>query len=261
MIKNYLDIYVESWELVVVVGNIKDETQIDELKKLWVNIIVIDSIYWLNWINQRIWNIILVDEKWPFKNENWTLIGVIPYNNRILEWWESTREKIDAIMDSWAERISLVDEEWIFSELSTIEWAWSMIINESKLSFEKINNVWLFEMIYRKNVSLWYWKDRSEEEKINICKNYYVLKIWTSVLWWYQLVKFDDNWWVLIQCLWSPRQKSWMWKKIIEHIKLSNNWFVYAYSKEKDFFIKMWFEAVEWKFSESWALLYVWKWY
>lgn len=122
---------------------------------------------------------------------------------------------------------------------------------ESSYSFEKLESFDKFLEIYEWHEKTWCWKKRSLKEKEELYQNYIVVNYQEKIVWWFWLYDYEN--WKVLQCLFSD--KKWVWKIILEKVKERD--LVYAFSKKKEFFEKMWFEEVEWQKSESWASLYI----
>jgi len=136
-----------------------------------------------------------------------------------------------------------------------------MFVDLKKAEFKKLQNFDLFKQIYLNFYSKWFWKKRTEEELKNLFKNYQVLELEETILWWYALTNFtkkidwEEKKWLLLENLFSSRNWWWigkiLWEKIIKEEKN-----IFAYSKAWDFFTKLWFKKIIWEKSETWADLW-----
>lgn len=78
-------------------------------------------------------------------------------------------------------------------------------------------------------------------------------------MWWFALSDNEIKWnkWKLLECLFIAKLWNWLGYTLWEEIKKHN--IVFAYTKQEDFFKKIWFDKVEWEQSKSWASLFVYK--
>lgn len=101
---------------------------------------------------------------------------------------------------------------------------------------------------------------RSIYEVMKISKNYNVLELDWTILWWYYLSDFNIkiNWknekWKLLENLFSSKNGWGIWYILWEKIK-KEWWKIFAYSKQEKFFSNLWFEKIKWQISKSWASL------
>lgn len=261
----YLEKYKQTKQEIIVVwalsGEVRDYVQ--NLINNWIkvrNIKSIEELWEINWWN--IWNVLLIDEKWPIISEKWNVVSVATIDllkPDILSTRAEVVGQIWELLKLWIKRVSLISENWLSWELETLKWTWTMFINPELATFEQMDDYALFEMIYAENIANKDWKPRTEEEKQDIFRNYRVLKIWESILWWYQILDFEFRWvaWSMIQCLRCSKQWNWVWKRIIDEIKAQSKLPIFAYTKKVEFFTKMWFEKISWEVSETWAELFV----
>jgi len=114
----------------------------------------------------------------------------------------------------------------------------------------------VFNLIYDLNPN---WIERSEEEKEKIFNNYITLEQEWKILWWFALSDCEIDWekWQLLKCLFVAKKWNWLWYVLWKEIKKHK--VVFAYSKEEEFFKKLWFNKVQWQKSKSWADLFVYK--
>lgn len=262
----YLEKYKNSGKTIVVIWEVKDNIK-DYISYLIFNWINVENIWvWqdLSCLNKSlVSNIVIIDKSWPILSQNWNIVSLTTLWSLT---WDIVQARkwvlsvIESVLSSWFDRVSLVWENDLEKELETLKWSWTMFINPDNTSFWLVDDFALFEMIYAENISNNDWKKRTESEKLEIFKNYYVLKIWECILWWYQVVDFEYNWvsWNMIQCLRCSKQWNWVWKKIMDEIKSKNKLPLFAYTKKTEFFTKMWFKKIEWELSPTWAELFVW---
>ncbi len=158
-------------------------------------------------------------------------------------------------MNKWATKLTITHPDWFSEEIEGF-WSGTMIVDLEKAEFKKLENREMFEFIYTKNVQNGNWKERNEEEKDKISKNYQVLEVEGTILWWYALCDTEIDWkkWKILECIFSAKERWGIGKLLLEECK--KNEVVYAYSKKWNFFTKNWFREVKWHLSKTWAPLY-----
>lgn len=295
--KPYLEIYknktivLKIWENIDTKTNLWDFLNyINFLKNKYINIILLDEKWqeifkvnpknnFLNEIKETqtdISNILLLENNKDYilKSIDWKEIEFLSKNKLkdILEW---NNKKINVeinsqlfiklqeiywLLNNWYSKITLTNIWWLKEEL---EWFGSgtMFINLEKSEFKKLNNLNLFKQIYKKFNNDWNWKKRSIYEVMKISKNYNVLELDWTILWWYYLSDFNIkmNWknekWKLLENLFSSKNGWGIWYILWEKIK-KEWWKIFAYSKQEKFFSNLWFEKIKWQISKSWAFLW-----
>lgn len=290
----YLDIY--KWETIVfkIWENVPENINLQEflnylnfLKQQNITAILLDkdgkelfkttnnSFLLKEKIAEKIKNILIIEENnFIIKNYKWNQIEFISHKvlKKIISWeckkikveekWLLDRLKeVDKILDNWNLKVTLTNYGWIKEEL---EWFgnWTMFINLDKARFRNLNNIEMFRQIYNFQIKNWNWKERTEEEIKTISKNYQVLGLEWTILWWYYLsdFKITINWenkkWILLENLFASKNGGWIGEMLWERIK-SKKWTFFAYSKKWGFFKKLWFKQVEWIKSKTWADLYL----
>lgn len=260
---------------------------LEQLKSLWIKIILIH--WWLNinadeivqnlasQLKDNISNIIFLTWKWWILDNEWKVVSfltkekvkdILDWNteNIKVEWWMlKNLETIYSLFKNNIAKVTIANLSGLKEEL---EWfgSWTMVVDIEKAEFKKLESKEMFDLIYTKNIKseTWNtkksgWKARTQEEKDKIFNNYITLEVEGTILWWYALSDHEIDWkkWKLLECIFTPKLRSWIWSVLWEEIKKHN--VVFAYSKEGDFFEYLWFKKIDWKKSESGAFLYMYK--
>jgi len=207
------------------------------------NILYLTSTWWL------------LDKKWhivPFINTE-DLDKTLEWNHDKIkvEWWMLKKLKsIKEQLQSWISKITVTDLKWLKKEIETGEWSGTMFVNSSKIKFSQFTNFPLFKEIYTEQNKKWNWKNKNDKELNKTFDNYKVLKIDNTILWGYWLSNFKEkiNWeeleWKLIENLFSSKNWWWIWTMLWKKVKEEDTP-IFAYSKEEDFFSKIWFKKVK----------------
>ena len=170
--------------------------------------------------------------------------------------------EIYALLEKWATKVTLT-ESWTIEEELEGFGSGTMFVDLEEADFKKLNNDKLFYQIFDYQFKKWNWKKRTKQELENLSKNYEVYELNWTILWGFALSdsEIEINWKnkkaKLLENLFAV--KEWWWIGYILAEKIKENELIFAYSKQEEFFSKIWFKKVEGKKSESWADLWVFK--
>jgi len=239
-----------------------------EFKDKIINIIFLTWTWWIKDSNDKVVSFLTLEKvekilKW--KNifdkflEKVNKILCLNKSYITVKWW--MQKKLESIYDLLKKWVSKVTIASLWGLKEELEWFGSgtMIIDFEKAKFTKSLNKGIFEMIYKKNVDVGYWKERDQEEKDKILDNYTVLEIDWTILGGYALsdYKYKLKKWKLLECMFSFKIWCWIWHKLWDKIKEEK--VVYTYSKQKKFFKKLWFKKTKKVDSKTWSSLFIYK--
>ena len=146
---------------------------------------------------------------------------------------------------SYVSKTVIVSSDNILKELKNHEGGGSLIIDISKNTPVKYSKRSIFEFIYNKCVKQNDWKERSDEEKEEIYKNYLAFIVDGTVIGGYSLLDFEINGieGKLLECLYVAEEKIGIPEEIFKHLLLFDKP-IYAYSN-KNVFERNHFEKVD----------------
>jgi len=232
---------------------------------------IFDKNYKIDEVKDNIRNILLLENSIEFRNEKWRIIEFVSkekleeiLKENIVD--SNTSKKLKwvlKLLKEWISKVTLSPIRWLKAEL---EWlgAWTMFVDLEKAEFKKLKNKEIFYQIYKEKIISWEWKRKKDDKIEEIAKKYNVYEIDWTILGWYYLWDYEVeiNWekieWQLLENLFASRIGWWIWPILWEKIKEKNN-VTFAYSKREDYFTDLWFIKVEWKKSETWADLWMYK--
>jgi len=223
----------------------------------------------VRFVKGEVSNILYLTGAWWLKNKDWKIVSFLTKKKleKILHEWDESicfdgqmRKKLQSILDcinNGSSKATIVDMIGLKWELEGF-WTGTMIVDLEKAKFKPLEKRELFDFIYKEKVGKGEWRERTKEEKDEIFQNYQVLEIKGTILWWYALM--DNPSWdgKVLECFFAGKEGGWIGRLLWEQIK--KNGIIYAYSKKWDFFKKLWFQEISWKYSLSWASLYKYSW-
>ncbi len=123
------------------------------------------------------------------------------------------------------------------------------------IKFVNLNSRETFDYIYWEMLKKGSWKSRKSEEKLDIFRNYTIVKINNIIVGWYSLIdcEIGEMKWKMLECIFS--KKTWVGDCILKKVTKKDT--VFAYSSNEEFFSKNGFLKVEWKRSETLSDLYL----
>lgn len=277
------DIICERVETLWEVGFVKsfkkefDTDKINILPFVWVSEEDIKSFFNVNaddivtrivWeMRDKISNIIFLTWTWWLEDNEWNVISfltkkaiedVLDWKHLKIKatWWMKKKLKVILeVIGKWASKVSMTNINWIKEEIEGF-WSGTMIVDLEKVKLKKLESREMFDFIYKSNVKNGNWKERNEEEKDKIFKNYQVLELEGTILGWYSLCNTEIDWkkWKILECIFSSKERGWIGTLLLK--ECIKNKIVYTYSKKWRFFKKNWFVKVKWNFSKTWSSLY-----
>jgi len=246
-------VWVDIWSNDILNINADDIVKIfaEKYTNIISNIVFLTWTWWLN--NTKMETITFMTKK------KLDLILIWEDKDIKVDWWMLKKiQTINSLLEVWISKITITSLSGLREELEWF-WSWTMFIDLNKAKYKKLENRAMFELIYDKNIFEWKWKKRDEEDKTEIFNSYKVLEIEWTILWGYSLIDTEIQWekWKLLQCLYASKEWNWIWKLLWFEMKKET--VIFAYSKSWWFFEKLWFKKIEWKKSETWADLYIYK--
>lgn len=129
------------------------------------------------------------------------------------------------------------------------------IFDTSNIQVFPLADPWVFQKQYEIYVASEEWQIRNTQMYNDALLYHMTFYEQNTMLWWASIIPFHEGY--IIFCLWCYESGKWYGTKIIQKIScMYGKKPLYAYSKKKLFFEKVWFIPIENQFSQTWAQLY-----